>query len=727
MKGQSEGRDSTGALWPSAITSGSLIAQHVAGKAARDTLFLTHFGISLLPAAMIGAALASSLAMVAISRALSRYSPARVVPWIFGIGAVLFLFEWWLSVHDERAATLVVYAHTAIFSASGVSAFWSFVNERFDPHVAKRYVGRIAGGGTVGGIVGGLLVWQASSYVTVPMILALLALMSGIGLAGSLRMRPPETKRRRSPPEAPPQGALSALGETPYLRDLGLLVLAGATVQALLDWLLSAQATGLYGKGARLLAFFALFNMVVGVASFLSQAGLSRPFLEKLGLGGTVKLQPLVVAVFGGLALVAPGLGTVIVLRGLEAVSRNSFFRSAYELFYTPLPKAKKRAAKTLIDVGFDRLGTFVGSGALLAVPLLPFDTTRFVLFLCVAVAVASTLAAARLQEGYVAALAASLKSGAVELDDSESLDLTTRKTLAETTALLDREKLLARIEQFQRDKDASGESTSAGGSARSVATSERLAPSSAPSLESDPLVVRALALRGSNVARIKGELAEPLQPELAPFVVPLLANDAVVREAVRALRKIAPKITGLLLDVLLDAEGDPRVRRRIPRVLKVCRTPRAASGMVLALKDETFEVRVQVALALTALVDGGVEVDRETIYEVAVFELTTGRASWTQNDLPRGLAHVFTVLGLVSEREPLSIAYRAIRSEDTALRGTAREYLDVVLPSRVRDLLVPLLGDVRPPPATGRRPKDLADELLRSHAAIPRPTPLKS
>lgn len=32
------------------------MAQHVAGKATRDTLFLTHFGLGLLPAAPIGAA-----------------------------------------------------------------------------------------------------------------------------------------------------------------------------------------------------------------------------------------------------------------------------------------------------------------------------------------------------------------------------------------------------------------------------------------------------------------------------------------------------------------------------------------------------------------------------------------------------------------------------------------------------------------------------------------------
>jgi hypothetical protein len=111
MSGQ--GRDGAGAVWPAAVASGSLIAQHVAGKATRDTLFLTSFGLDLLPAAMIGAAVASSIAVLGISRVLTRYGPARVVPITFALAAALFLGEWWLSVHDERAAALAVYVHTA--------------------------------------------------------------------------------------------------------------------------------------------------------------------------------------------------------------------------------------------------------------------------------------------------------------------------------------------------------------------------------------------------------------------------------------------------------------------------------------------------------------------------------------------------------------------------------------------------------------------------------------
>jgi ATP:ADP antiporter, AAA family len=763
------------------IASASLVAQLIAGKATRDALFLTHFGLKLLPPAMIGAAILSALSVLVMSRTLTAAGPARVVPATFAASAILFLCEWALSLKSERATAIAVYAHTAIFSQAIGSAFWSLVNERFDIQEAKRLVGRIASGGTVGGVIGGLLVWSASAHLSVPMMLALLATMSVVGLWGSLRIGPAQRPGAKAPAIVAVSG-FKTFTETPYLRDLALLVGAGAIIQALLDWLLNAHATHRW-QGQELLGFFALFNMIVGVLSFFAQTLLTRVILEKRGLGGTIKLQPMSLAAFAVLALVIPHLFTVVIVRVIEAVTRSSLYRSAYELFYTPLPNAKKRPTKTIIDVGVDRVGTAIGSvglfavahvGAALGDKLQLELQTRIVLFGVLAMTAAAIYIAARLQDGYVSALASSLKSGAVALDDDEAEDLTTRKTLAETTALLNRDKLLARIEQFQKQKEPRTDK-SRPGTPTLAPVSERAPNSIASTKElellvdaSDAIVAKVSALRSSEPAPIKRALAGNLSPNLAPFVIPLLANDAVVRDAVRALRKAAPKITGMLLDHLLDVDVDPRVRRRIPRILKVCRTQRAANGLLLALRDPVFEVRVQVAIALSQLVEefpGAAlprpRVDLEPVMDIVRHELTAGRASWSVSrtgasldadvpeednqpghngrstappvsdptereggplsagdELRRGLAHVFVVLGLVLEREPLSIAYRALRAEDPSLRGTAFEYLEVVLPTDVRDVIIPLLGDVKTPPRSRERnPRELADELLRSRS----------
>lgn len=736
--------DDARAAWAAAITSAALVAQHVASKATRDALFLTQFGLRLLPAAMIGAALLSSFSVIVMSRALTRGGPARVVPATLGLSAGLFFVEWLVSLRDERIAALAVYVHTATIGTALVSAFWSLVNERFDPHQAKRLVSRIGSGGTIGGVLGGLVVWRLASHLSMSMMLALLACINGVGVVFALRTaRSPGSKVEpaREPIAAP--GGAQVVRETPYLQNLAALVGLGAIAQALLDWLLSAHATTFYGKGSDLLAFFAVFNMLVGVASFAAQAGLSRPVLDKLGLSETLKLPPTSVAFVSGIALFTPHLSAVILLRGIEAVMRNSLYRSAYELCYTPLAAAKKRPSKTLIDVGFDRIGTMVGGGALLGLAHLPLDlATRAVLVSSIAVSVASWFLASRLHEGYVAALATSLKSGAIAFDVTDSLDLTTKKTLAETTALLERDKLLERIEAFQRAKERDGGPVQvlvndgpfsgpiSSGIPRSTTGEDfdEAAILPPPSRRDDPFLNAVSALRSADIAKVKAALAKPLDPALAAMAVPLLANDAIVRDVVRALRKAAPRSTGLLVDALLDRELDARVRRRIPRILKACRSPRAADGLVAALEDPSFDVRVQVGLGLADMQKHvTLRVERDTIFARAKEELTIHRASWPRSPerdpdgLKIGLAHVFTLLGLVLDREPLAIAYRALRAGDGALRGTAIEYLDVVLPPALRELVVPLLGDVRHETTRPRDAGELAEALLKSSASLDR------
>ncbi|PYQ46726.1 MAG: hypothetical protein DMF78_25615, partial [Acidobacteria bacterium] len=75
------------------LAAGALIAQQVAGKATRDALFLSTFRVSSLPLMMIASALVSALAVLGFSAALSRRSPARVVPAALAAGTALLLGE----------------------------------------------------------------------------------------------------------------------------------------------------------------------------------------------------------------------------------------------------------------------------------------------------------------------------------------------------------------------------------------------------------------------------------------------------------------------------------------------------------------------------------------------------------------------------------------------------------------------------------------------------------
>src|SRR6185503_16114023 len=172
------------------VAAGALIAQQVVGKATRDALFLSTFHVSSLPLMMIVSAVASSLAVLGFSAAMGRRSPARVVPLALAAGTVLLLWEWGLSLVQPRVAAIAVYLHMAVFGATVVSGFWLLVNERFDPYLARRVMGDINLGASLGGVAGGLLAWSAAGLLPVPSMLVLMAVFNVVCLLALSRLGP---------------------------------------------------------------------------------------------------------------------------------------------------------------------------------------------------------------------------------------------------------------------------------------------------------------------------------------------------------------------------------------------------------------------------------------------------------------------------------------------------------------------------------------------------------
>ncbi len=138
------------------IVAAALVAQQVASNAGRDALFLTHFDVTTLPWFVAAAAALSLPAAIASGRLLARLGPVRVVPWLLASSGALFLLEWGLLAPLPRATATILYLHSAILGGIAISAWWSLLNERFDPHSAKPLMAKVAGAATLGGLLGGL-------------------------------------------------------------------------------------------------------------------------------------------------------------------------------------------------------------------------------------------------------------------------------------------------------------------------------------------------------------------------------------------------------------------------------------------------------------------------------------------------------------------------------------------------------------------------------------------
>lgn len=700
-----------------------MLAHQVAGKAARDALFLAEFGARDLPKIVAVAALTAIALSLLFSRGLARFGPRVAVPLAFLLSAALHAGEWLLIDRFAKPVVIGAYLHIVGLGAILLSGFWALASEMFDPREAKVHFGRIAGVGTAGGIAGGLLAERTGAWFSTDAILVLLAgLHAACGaLLWVMRHSGGESHREHAAPEKIPSRRAVFQG-APYLVSLAGLVLIGTTTAAMLDYLFKSGAAATYGgRSPELLRYFALFYTGAQVLTFVAQTVLSRYALQKLGLARTIASLPVAVAAGSGAALLLPVFGAIASVRALELILRGSLFRAGYELFYTPVAPREKRAVKVLIDVGCDRLGDAIGAGIVQgAIWLGPSLARPELLSVSILLAGAATWIATRLDKAYTSVLEKGLIDRAVELDFRDVHDSTTMTVLMRTLSL-------PRAETPQPPPVASPAATPGG----------------------DPLAALFASLRSGDARRVRTALTNELceDPALAPLLIRLLAWDEVCEPVLARLASSAPRIIGQLSDALLDERQEFAIRRRIPRLLvRAAPSPRAVAALLEALNDSRFEVRFQSARALDAIRQRHPEIDvpERLILAVVEKELSVSRTIWEGHRLldrretsglestdgfsfldevlreraNASLEHVFSLLAVVLPREPLKVAFRALHTDDRSLRALGLEYLESVLPAGVRDRLWPVIEDT-PATAVQRPPREVLDQLMLSSETL--------
>src|SRR4030095_2742954 len=153
-------------------------------------------------------------------------------------------------------------------------------------------------------------------------------------------------------------------------------------------------------QSQQLMRLFAVFYAGISLLTFLVQAGVSRYSLQHFGLTKTMSTMPFMVFAGGLGSLLWPGLLSIGLARGTNAVLRSSLFRSGYELLYSPVPPDQKRAAKSVVDVAFDKLGDAIGAGLIrivLAIGLSALTNSRLLLLLTIVLGVVSFVFTLRL------------------------------------------------------------------------------------------------------------------------------------------------------------------------------------------------------------------------------------------------------------------------------------------------------------------------------------------
>src|SRR5215208_1892274 len=166
-----------------AAASTVIIAFQLGAKSTKDALFLSTFGVAALPQMVMAAAVLSMILTISLARVMGRIRPGVLVPRLFLLSGVLSLAEWLLSAQARSVAAVLVYLHFTGLGALLVSGFWAMVNERFDPRSARGAIGQITAGGSLGGLLGGILPERVGAVLPLTAMLPILAALNLLAAA----------------------------------------------------------------------------------------------------------------------------------------------------------------------------------------------------------------------------------------------------------------------------------------------------------------------------------------------------------------------------------------------------------------------------------------------------------------------------------------------------------------------------------------------------------------
>ncbi len=680
------------------------------GKTVRDALFLYNFEVIHLPKIMVIAAVLSAIAVITFARMLPRFGPARFIPPLYILSGILSVGEWATIVFWPHVVTVVLYLHVTVIDSLLISGFFSIINERYDPYSAKKVISRMviftALGGLLGAGAAGIIAKMMDTRAVIAM-LAILHILAGLALYEVTR---DQAVSKSS--SAPSKGLFTIVKQNTLIQRMALLMLTLAVTISLLDYLFKATLQVSLSK-SELVTFFAYFYICIDVGSLLLQTFVGSKALRWFGLGGTIIVLPFSIMVGGLITFAFRSLVSVTLLRGGASLLTNSFFGPGFELLFTPISPAEKRATKILIDVGAHRSGNMLGGLMIMGLLLLPGSPGRYILLIVMALACAMALLIFLLNRGYIAQLARNLRDGTLQPDDIAIKDTTTLRTITVTQTSLERDKLLQQISQLRKaNKSSIVEAT----------TKQNDATTPAPlrdSSDEDSEINAIQDLRSGDDDRIRHVLVnQTMTPALLPHVLPLLRNPRVLKEALNAMRPLASIASGQLIDVLLDRRQHPLIRRRIPLLLGLADNELALQGLTLGLQDQELDVRFRCAEAMGRIKTNHPQLstDTEAIWQVIKREMAhLNRSGAKSNQGVAPLRYLFSLFGIIFGANVMDICYESLQVKDPTVRGTALEYLDNLLPQNIRRPLWPLIEAEPTRPKSERSMQEIMEDLLQA------------
>jgi AAA family ATP:ADP antiporter len=353
-------------------------------KPLRSSSVVKAFGPEYYPLFKQGFLLIVPIVLAVYSMASCYLSRSGIVYFftsIFTILTVTFwiIFKWFPSDLSKIAFFFFIDGYITVM----VAIFWTYMNDTFQSHEAKKLYGIIGSGGILGGIVGSAISGKASVALGPDIILvASIFLVSIIAVMYLL-----ERKRKADPVQSKidvgpvcPHGdqkvstvlteGIRLVMKGKYLIYVVAIVGIYEIVSTVVDYQFNAASSAAFEGVAQMAQFQGQVFFYANVAAFFVMA-LLTPFIHrKCGIMAGLLFLPIALLLGAIGFYVQPILAVSAIMIGAEAAFAYSINQASKEILYVPLDRRSKYKGKAFIDMFIFRAGKAVGATLVLSYSL---------------------------------------------------------------------------------------------------------------------------------------------------------------------------------------------------------------------------------------------------------------------------------------------------------------------------------------------------------------------
>jgi ATP:ADP antiporter, AAA family len=291
--------------------------------------------------------------------------------------AANLLVFWALLVFAPAAigevSGMVFYVWMSVFNLFVTMIFWALMSDRFSYEQSRRLFGAVAVGGTVGAIVGSGQAWVLAERIGTPSLLLIASAFLTMGVAAAFAVNRMTASWQTRASDTLITGdnqriggsaweGFRAVARSPYLLGISAYVLILAVLVTFVYFTRLQMVAAMGDDLDMRTGIFGQIDFITQVATLVLQAIVAGHLMRRIGVGFTLALTPVIVALgFIGLAIVG-SLAFLILFDATFRASQRAIMRPARETLFTVVSLEDVYKSKAFTDTFVYRAGDVVGA-----------------------------------------------------------------------------------------------------------------------------------------------------------------------------------------------------------------------------------------------------------------------------------------------------------------------------------------------------------------------------